>query len=171
MSGYEQSSAGSFEYSCSLLHGASFKLILFSFCLLFSLYLNDLWCVHAVYVTHTVSCEMFCGYTVLTDVTQTEDWHHHCVNVNHDITQTSFTFHPPDRRLQHKTRPDFSLRVHRLSPLTVTTNSIFHHIVLMGVNLTFALFLLLLASYNENSILLLCARNTNEQCETGGECK
>lgn len=107
----------------------------------------------------------------LTDVTQTENWHHHCVTLNCDITQTSFTFHPPDRRLQHETRADVSLRVNSLSPLTVTTNSIFHQIVLMGVNLTFALFLLLLACYNENSILLLCAWNTNEQCETGGECK
>lgn len=148
----------------------SFKQILFSFCLLFSLELNDVWCVHTVYIIHTAGCEMVCDHSVLTDVTHTEHWHHDSVTlknlenvkitINHTHThgscghescmtacsvcvQKSFTFHPPDWWLQHET--DFSVRTNSLTSLTVTANYIFHQTVLMGFNLTFALFLLLLA--------------------------
>lgn len=63
--------------------------------------------------------------------------------------------------LQHKTRVD----LWESAVTSLTANCVFHHIVLMGFNLTFAVFLLLLACYNENSILLLWASNTNEQCD------
>lgn len=38
-------------------------------------------CSHCVYIIHTVSKEMICDYSVLTDVAEDEDWHHEAVKI------------------------------------------------------------------------------------------
>lgn len=164
------------------------------FCfLLFSLYLNDLWCVHTVYIIHTAGCEMVCDYTVLTDVAQTEDWCYASLtrlwgtlkNVNIAMTPISqFTWphteimwswimydsmqcvcrnhfhliHPTDDFCSLTPTWNKTWLISEIKSLLWLWQQTIVFIRLFWFSLTFALFLLLLACYNENSNLLLCQK-------------
>lgn len=153
---YKQSTAGSFAYSCSLEHGAiiqtisAFALPPLPPCCVFSWLLM---CSRCVYM-FMAGCQMIC------DVAETEAWRSEslspqtmrqtCMNHVWQRARRLFTFHQPECWLCESDSPFRSPHSDFLRPQTA--NCIFHQIVLMGFNLTFALFLLLLACYNENSV-------------------